>query len=1584
MKLPLTPDYPLQPIPGFNHWQIKLGIFLLLYCILVNQSFAQTKIWDKTIGGKSNEQLTYAQQTSDGGYILGGTSQSGINGDKTTASKGGQDYWIVKLKADGTKTWDKTFGGNKNDLLTSLQQTKDGGYILGGFSLSGKSGDKSEASRDNLKNIEFNRGDYWIIKLNADGTKVWDKTIGGDSRDEFSSLQQTSDGGYVLGGSSLSSNSGDKSESNKGLYDYWVVKLKADGTKVWDNTIGGNRFDKLNSVQQTSDGGYIVGGSSESNISGDKTENNKEVLHYYSADYWIVKLTSDGTKAWDKTLGGENNDELRSLQQTKDGYVLGGSSNSDSSGDKTEHRKGGTDGGGNITNDYWVVKIKANGNKVWDKTIGGNNNDVLTSLQQTSDGGYLLGGSSDSGSSGDKTEEFQKTDEFYDPNDFWVVKIAATGAKVWDKTLGGNAGDYLSSLQQTSDGNYILGGSSNSGKSGDKSQAKLGECTSTICTSDYWVVKLDNSGKNLNQNITFVPIIYKTYGDAPFTISATASSGLSVTFSIVSGPATVKGNIVTLTGAGKVTVKARQAGNDTYKSAEATQTFLVMEKSLVRKGWEKAFGGKYEDRLTAMIATFDGGYLVGGTSNSGKSGDKSNPGQPYTKDYWIIKTDQQGNKLWDKSYGGTHQDKLAAIVATPDGGYLLGGTSESGISGDKTEAVRGDADYWVVKIDADGNKQWDKTFGGAKEDIFTALIATPDGGYLLGGTSESGISGDKTEAIRGGLDYWVVKLDGTGKKLWDKTFGGIGVDNLAALAVGANGDYLLGGSSVSGYSGDKTQAKRALNDFWVVRINATGTKVWDRAYGGIKGTYTDPWCTTGCNVTTYGESVLSGLITTPDGGFLLGGTSTAEPGAEKSEDNLSDKYTNLRKYWVVKINDQGKKEWDKTYVGGLTESTLKFVDSTYTIYGGSANLRSLISAPDGGFLLAGDSDYGKGADKSEDVRVKDYEFVDYWAVKIDAQGVKKWDKTLGGFNYDFLAAAVTSSTGGYLLGGSSESGIGGDKSEALRDSTNINFEFWPTDYWVVEIKDETSLNNSAWDRRYGGSGYDVLTSFIKTADGGYLSAGYSPSGISGDKTQASRGKNDYWMVKSDKNGKKIWDKRYGGGGDDYLNRVIQTQDGGYLLAGSSLSGISGDKSQASRGDRDYWIVKISGTGVKQWDKRYGGSGYDELKKVIQLSTGDYILAGYSNSPVSGDKSQGNQGGYDYWLVKISNTGTKIWDKRYGGNLNDALTGIVQTSGGGFLLGGSSTSAGNGEKSEESRGGKDFWLISVNKNGAKLWDKTYGGAGEDEAYSLGRSGSSDYFISGSSDSPAGSDKTRGSQGLKDFWFLKINNKGVKIWDKRFGSNFDDEAKASIQTQDGGYLLAGISASSMGGNKSQNSQGGFDYWIVKTDKDGMYQWDKRFGGSSVDDLRAVIQTPDGGYLLAGKSLSGASGDRTQPSQGEYDYWVVKVAPETSPLLAAREATEVTLPTEISGLKQLQAYPNPFSEKVTVSFTLPQTQPASVKVYDNQGREITTLFQGEAKAKKTYQVKWQAQNKATGLYFLQLQTPTIQQQQKILLTK
>ena len=410
--------------------------------------------WQNTIGGSNYDGLYSIEQTYDGGYILGGNSSSGISGDKTEISLS-DDYWIIKLGNDGNIEWQNTIGGSSQDFFYSIKQTSDGGYILGGSSYSGISGDKTELS--------LGLSDYWVIKLDSSGVIEWQNTIGGSGDDNLQSVQQTVDGGYILGGNSSSGISGDKTEVLIGFLDYWVIKLDSSGVIEWQNTIGGSGDDNLQSVQQTVDGGYILGGNSSSGISGDKTE----VSSMY--DYWVVKLNNDGNIEWQNTIGGNMSDIMYSVQQTPDGgYILGGISLSSISGDKTEINFGGSD--------YWVIKLSAEGFIEWENTIGGNSTDDLLSVKNILDGGYILGGTSASGIYGDKNEASLSSD-------YWVIKINESGVIEWQNTIGGSGDDYFFSLQQTSDKGYILGGMSQSNISGDKTENSIGNF-------DYWVIKL--------------------------------------------------------------------------------------------------------------------------------------------------------------------------------------------------------------------------------------------------------------------------------------------------------------------------------------------------------------------------------------------------------------------------------------------------------------------------------------------------------------------------------------------------------------------------------------------------------------------------------------------------------------------------------------------------------------------------------------------------------------------------------------------------------------------------------------------------------------------------------------------------------------------------------------------------------------------------------------------------------------------------------------------------------------------------------------------------------------------------------------
>ena len=441
----------------------KLLSLVFLSAFICCEATAQQIFREKSLGGNAEEDFSAWDFTKDGGIVVTGYSMSGISGNKTKPSRGGFDFWVVKLAKNGKIQWDKAIGGKKGDVSESILQTSDGGYIVGGSSFSNISGEKSQ-------NAYSNQYDYWIVKLDSAGNKQWDKTIGGADYDYLYFVQQTHDKGYILVGASFSNISGDKTANSKGSGDIWVVKTDAQGNVQWDKTIGSNDNDEVYSMVQTKDGGYLIGSTSPGNKSGDKTQNSRG-----DADYWIVKIDASGTIQWDKTIGGNRTDGLYALQQTRDGgYLLSGASQSNISGEKTAANIG--------LLDYWLVKTDSLGNVQWDKTFGGTNNDYLASIGKTMDGGYALGGQSASDASGNKTENSRGN------YDYWLVKVDSSGTIQWQKTVGGNNADFLTSVRQVKEGYYLLGGTSYSDISGDKTSPQFG-------VADYWFVILDSTGQ---------------------------------------------------------------------------------------------------------------------------------------------------------------------------------------------------------------------------------------------------------------------------------------------------------------------------------------------------------------------------------------------------------------------------------------------------------------------------------------------------------------------------------------------------------------------------------------------------------------------------------------------------------------------------------------------------------------------------------------------------------------------------------------------------------------------------------------------------------------------------------------------------------------------------------------------------------------------------------------------------------------------------------------------------------------------------------------------------------------------------------
>jgi hypothetical protein len=359
----------------------------------------------KAIGGPASEWGASLIQTSDGGYAIAGYTIS--------FGAGGVDVYIVKLNATGNLQWTKTIGGPDYEAGHSLIQTSDGGYAIAGSY--------------EIVDGEVYTGDVYVVKLDAKGNLQWTKTIGGPDYEAGHSLIQTSDGGYAIAGYTNSFGAG-------GVY---VVKLDANGNLQWTKTIGGPKDEEGNSLIQTSDGGYAIAGFTYSFGAG-------------SGDVYVVKLDANGNLQWTKTIGGPASEEGNSLIQTSDGgYAIAGETKSFGAGEA----------------DIYVVKLDANGNLQWTKTIGGPASEEGNSLIQTSDGGYAIAGDTKSFGTGKW--------------DVYVVKLDAKGNLQWTKTIGGENHDSGSSLIQTSDGGYAIAGNTSSFGAGDY--------------NDVYLVKLDKN-----------------------------------------------------------------------------------------------------------------------------------------------------------------------------------------------------------------------------------------------------------------------------------------------------------------------------------------------------------------------------------------------------------------------------------------------------------------------------------------------------------------------------------------------------------------------------------------------------------------------------------------------------------------------------------------------------------------------------------------------------------------------------------------------------------------------------------------------------------------------------------------------------------------------------------------------------------------------------------------------------------------------------------------------------------------------------------------------------------------------------------
>jgi uncharacterized delta-60 repeat protein len=824
----------------------------------------------------------------------------------------------VTTSGDGIypMVWSKAFGGPKADEGYSVQQTQDGGYILVGDTFSYGAGES----------------DIWLIKIGPSGKLQWDRTFGGSKFDHGHSVKQTSDGGYIIAG---------YTESYAiGQWDVWLIKTDSQGNLDWEKTFGGSSWDAGYSIQQTQDGGYIIAGYTWSYGAG---------CH----DVWLIKTDPSGDKEWDKVFGGPNSEEGNSVQQTQDGgYVITGYKDSYEAGK---------------AQDVWLIKTDSEGNLLWDKTFGSSGWDCGYSGKQTSDGGYIITGYTDSSELGRplwliKTDsqgelEWDKTFSSSGLEDVgysveqtrdggyivagrtlskmacdqcWLIKTDSSGNLEWDKVFGGLGFDCGKSVQQTSDGEYIVVGYTDSYGAGSPYQPSV------------WLIKVGTINPPNQPGCSSPPDEFKNVGLSPtleswlFSDPDLGDIHIASQWQIREATGDYSNPIfdsgVDTSHLTQIAIPPgilnysttyfwrvrHQDNHGVWSNYSSEAKFTTMGGAVPETEWAKTFGGLGWDEGKSIQQTGDGGYII--TGHTCPSGAESAA-------VWLIKTDSEGNLQWDKTFGGSKWDVGRSVRQTEDGGYIVAGE----MAGDR------DSDVWLIKTDSEGNLEWDKTFGGSGHDYGYSVQQSRDGGYIITGTK--------------GEDLWLIKADSKGNLEWDSTIGGPSWERGESVQQTSDGGYVIAGVTDSYGAG--------WGDVWLIKTDLRGNIEWDRTFGG---SYHD---------------VAHLVQQTRDGGYIIAAGTYSYGVCTTSVDA-----------WLIKTDSAGNLEWEKTF-GGSDQDECISVEQTQ----------------DGGYIIVGYSySYGIGGD--------------LWLIKLDSEGNMQWDATFGGpTGTDWGNSVQQTPDGGYIIAG---------------------------------------------------------------------------------------------------------------------------------------------------------------------------------------------------------------------------------------------------------------------------------------------------------------------------------------------------------------------------------------------------------------------------------------------------------------------------------------------------------------------------------------------------------------------------------------
>ncbi|GAB3314698.1 hypothetical protein GCM10027299_03180 [Larkinella ripae] len=401
---------------------------------------------------------------------------------------------------------------------------------------------------------------------------------------------------------------------------------------------------------------------------------------------------------------------------------------------------------------------------IWQKTLGGRRYENIYATVETDGGGSAIAGVT---FSIDKQISTCQSSA-----DFWVVRFDENGGVRWQQTLGGSQDEHARALVYTPDGGFGVAGFTYSND---------GQVTGNHGKADFWVVKLNSTGE-----MSWQRTLGGTKNDLASVLTSAADGGFLVAGSSESNDGQVTGN---------------------HGNTDGWVVRLNRDGEIV---WQQSLGGSGKETITALAPTADGGFLLAGSTESNDGQVSGNHGKA---DYWIIKIDQTGRLLWQRTLGGSDDDLATALASTPDGGYVVAGNTRS-VDGQVT-ALHGQRDYWVVRLDELGQLIWQQSLGGSQDDFATAITPTPDNSFLVAGYSHS--SDNQVIGSRGREDGWLVKLDKTGRMVWQQPVGGQWEDRIYSLMPTANGDILAAGYTRS--NSLTTGTIHGLADGWLMKLS---------------------------------------------------------------------------------------------------------------------------------------------------------------------------------------------------------------------------------------------------------------------------------------------------------------------------------------------------------------------------------------------------------------------------------------------------------------------------------------------------------------------------------------------------------------------------------------------------------------------------------------------------------------------------------------------------------------------------------------------------------------------------------------------